>query len=60
MIGLWAWTDFIKFVHEFKEELNLQIDTIPLDENAPMLLSEARGGRKALQKILDYIEGTIS
>jgi hypothetical protein len=65
MVGLWAWKDFEKEILEIENEASRKIDTVVLDQNAGMVIAEARGERKSLQKLYDRInyilgEGGIS
>ena len=52
MMNLWAWKDFVNEVELLRAASANTIDTVVLDENAPMVIAEARGERKGLSKIL--------
>lgn len=55
MCNLWAWKDLVRIIEEEKIASVTRCDSIPTKEMSLSLVSEERGIRKGLNKILSEV-----
>ena len=61
MMQMWAWKDFVKLAESQKESYGNIIDVVSFEiDNAPMIMAESRGARKAIGQLLNSVDFIVS